>query len=82
MSRSTEAFRAQTEGQPSGARGEEADSFKERRRSDDVLPAAAESAQEGLIVEDDKNINKLMALSIGKEFEINQLYDGGEAIHS
>jgi DNA-binding response OmpR family regulator len=33
-----------------------------------------------LIVEDDKNINKLMALSIGKEFEINQLYDGGEAI--
>ena len=33
-----------------------------------------------LIVEDDKNINKLMALSIGKEFEINQLYDGGEAV--
>lgn len=33
-----------------------------------------------LIVEDDKNINKLMALSIGREFEINQLYDGGEAI--
>ncbi len=33
-----------------------------------------------LIVEDDKNINKLMALSIGKEFEVNQIYDGGEAV--
>ncbi len=33
-----------------------------------------------LIVEDDKNINKLMALSLGKGFEINQIYDGGEAI--
>jgi DNA-binding response OmpR family regulator len=33
-----------------------------------------------LVVEDDKNINKLMALSIGKGFEINQIYDGGEAI--
>jgi DNA-binding response OmpR family regulator len=33
-----------------------------------------------LIVEDDKNINKLMALSIGKEFKIDQLYDGGEAL--
>lgn len=33
-----------------------------------------------LIVEDDKNINKLMALSIGKGFEISQIYDGGEAI--
>ena len=33
-----------------------------------------------LIVEDDKNINKLMALSIGKGFEVNQIYDGGEAI--
>lgn len=33
-----------------------------------------------LVVEDDKNINKLMALSIGRGFEINQLYDGGEAI--
>ncbi len=33
-----------------------------------------------LIVEDDKNINKLMALSIGKGFEVNQLYDGGEAL--
>jgi DNA-binding response OmpR family regulator len=33
-----------------------------------------------LIVEDDKNINKLMALSIGKDFEINQLYDGAEAL--
>ena len=33
-----------------------------------------------LVVEDDKNINKLMALSIGRGFEINQIYDGGEAI--
>ncbi|MGC8651820.1 MAG: response regulator [Candidatus Micrarchaeia archaeon] len=33
-----------------------------------------------LIVEDDKNINKLMALSIGKDFEINQLYDGAEVL--
>jgi CheY-like chemotaxis protein len=35
-----------------------------------------------LIVEDDKNINKLMALSIGKGFEIGQIYDGGEAIQA
>jgi CheY-like chemotaxis protein len=33
-----------------------------------------------LIVEDDKNINKLMALSIGKGFDVNQIYDGGEAV--
>lgn len=33
-----------------------------------------------LIVEDDKNINKLMAISIGKDYEINQIYDGGQAI--
>ncbi|EQD35327.1 response regulator receiver modulated diguanylate cyclase [mine drainage metagenome] len=33
-----------------------------------------------LIVEDDKNINKLMSLSIGKEFEVKQIYDGGEAV--
>ncbi len=33
-----------------------------------------------LIVEDDKNINRLMSLSVGKEFEISQLYDGEEAI--
>ncbi len=33
-----------------------------------------------LIVEDDKNINKLMGLSIGKGFEITQLYDGSEAM--
>ena len=33
-----------------------------------------------LIVEDDKNINKLMALSIGKGFDVTQIYDGGEAI--
>ena len=35
-----------------------------------------------LIVEDDKNINKLMALSIGKGFEVSQVYDGGDAIQS
>jgi DNA-binding response OmpR family regulator len=39
-----------------------------------------ESLRKVLIVEDDKNINKLMALSIGHGFEINQLYDGGDAI--
>ncbi|MDE1870944.1 MAG: response regulator [Candidatus Micrarchaeota archaeon] len=33
-----------------------------------------------LIVEDDKNINKLMALSIGRGFEVSQIYDGGDAI--
>ncbi|MGC8478973.1 MAG: response regulator [Candidatus Micrarchaeia archaeon] len=33
-----------------------------------------------LIVEDDKSINKLMALSIGKGFEVKQIYDGGEAM--
>ncbi len=33
-----------------------------------------------IIVEDDKNINKLMALSIGKGFEITQVYDGREAM--
>lgn len=33
-----------------------------------------------LIVEDDRNINKLMALSIGRGFELSQIYDGGEAI--
>ncbi|MCL4372409.1 response regulator [Candidatus Marsarchaeota archaeon] len=38
------------------------------------------SLRKVLIVEDDKNINKLMAISIGKGFEINQIYDGGEAI--
>ena len=32
-----------------------------------------------MIVEDDKNINKLMALSIGKAFDITQMYDGNEA---
>ncbi|MGI0100871.1 MAG: response regulator transcription factor [Candidatus Micrarchaeaceae archaeon] len=35
-----------------------------------------------LIVEDDKNINKLMALSIGRGFEVSQIYDGGDAISS
>ncbi len=33
-----------------------------------------------LIVEDDKNINKLMSISIGKGFETMQIYDGGEAL--
>jgi CheY-like chemotaxis protein len=33
-----------------------------------------------LIVEDDKNINKLMALSIGTEFEVDQIYDGKDAM--
>ena len=33
-----------------------------------------------MIVEDDKNINKLMALSVGKGFSITQIYDGKEAM--
>ncbi len=33
-----------------------------------------------MIVEDDKNINKLMMLSVGKGFETRQIYDGGEAL--
>ena len=33
-----------------------------------------------MIVEDDKNINRLMALSVGKRFDITQIYDGGEAL--
>ena len=33
-----------------------------------------------MIVEDEKNINLLMARSIGKEFDITQVYDGGEAL--
>jgi len=33
-----------------------------------------------LIVEDDKSINKLMAISLGEGYDISQLYDGGEAI--
>ncbi len=39
-----------------------------------------ESPRNVLIVEDDKNINKLMALSIGKDFAIKQVYDGAEAM--
>ena len=39
-----------------------------------------EAPRNVLIVEDDKNINKLMALSIGKDFAITQVYDGAEAI--
>jgi DNA-binding response OmpR family regulator len=35
-----------------------------------------------LIVEDDRSINRLMALSIGKGFEIEQIYDGGDALPS
>ncbi len=34
-----------------------------------------------LIVEDDKNINRLMALSVGKGFDIRQVYDGAIAIN-
>lgn len=34
-----------------------------------------------LIVEDDKNINKLMALSVGRGFEITQVYDGIDAVN-
>jgi len=33
-----------------------------------------------MIVEDDKNINKLMSISIGKGYDITQVYDGGEAL--
>ena len=33
-----------------------------------------------VIVEDDKNINKLMSLSVGKGFDITQMYDGKEAL--
>lgn len=32
------------------------------------------------VIEDDQNINKLMALSLGKGYDITQLYDGKEAI--
>jgi CheY-like chemotaxis protein len=43
-------------------------------------PLQEGSIRKVLIVEDDRNINKLMALSIGKGFDISQIYDGGEAI--
>jgi DNA-binding response OmpR family regulator len=33
-----------------------------------------------VIVEDDKNISKLMSLSVGKGFDITQIYDGKEAL--
>ncbi|MGC8662411.1 MAG: response regulator [Candidatus Micrarchaeia archaeon] len=33
-----------------------------------------------LVVEDDKNINKLMTLSVGKGFEIKNAFDGNEAL--
>jgi PleD family two-component response regulator len=33
-----------------------------------------------MIVEDDKNISKLMALTLGKGFDITQMYDGKEAM--
>lgn len=39
-----------------------------------------QTSREVIIVEDDKNINQLMALSIGKNFNITQIYDGGEAM--
>ncbi len=33
-----------------------------------------------MIVEDDRNINKLMMLSVGKGFDVKQIYDGNEAM--
>ncbi len=33
-----------------------------------------------MIVEDDRNINKLMMLSVGKGFDVKQIYDGTEAL--
>ncbi len=33
-----------------------------------------------MVVEDDRNINRLMALSIGKGFDITQVYDGAEGL--
>jgi CheY-like chemotaxis protein len=39
-----------------------------------------EAPRNVLIVEDDRNISKLMALSIGKDFAITQVYDGAEAM--
>ena len=33
-----------------------------------------------VIVEDDKNISKLMAIAVGKDLEVKQVYDGGEAL--
>ncbi len=44
------------------------------------LLKSQDSPKKVLIVEDDKNINRLMAISIGKGFEITQIYDGGEAM--
>jgi CheY-like chemotaxis protein len=32
------------------------------------------------VVEDDKNINRLMKLTVGKDHEITQIYDGSEAL--
>ncbi len=54
-------------------------------RTSGGIPTYYPLQQEGalrkiLIVEDDKNINKLMALSVGRGFEISQLYDGGEVV--
>ncbi len=40
----------------------------------------ADEIRKVLVVEDDKNINRLMMLSIGKGFDVTQIYDGGEAI--
>jgi DNA-binding response OmpR family regulator len=33
-----------------------------------------------VIVEDDKNISKLMSIAVGKDLEVKQIYDGGEAL--
>ncbi len=35
-----------------------------------------------MIVEDDKNINRLMALSVGRGFDLTQVHDGGEAMRT
>ncbi|MCL4403626.1 MAG: response regulator [Candidatus Marsarchaeota archaeon] len=45
-----------------------------------ILADGTDKLRKVLIVEDDPNINKLMALSIGKEYDISQLYDGGQAL--
>ena len=64
--------------------GLETDKLIASRSSGGILTYYPLQSDEGprkvLIVEDDKNINKLMALSIGKGFDVSQIYDGGEAI--
>ncbi len=45
-----------------------------------VLQDAPAAFRRVFIVEDDKNINKLMSLTVGKGFDITQVYDGREAL--